>query len=128
MVARAFIRYIEPHKQTRHPYNGKAKPGWWPPDVSYNGPDQLCKPSKVDYTELPRWFVSCILILITTDRVKVLCHIICNLREHGITADKLMRVVSGSRLKDPSRLELMYDVLRMRKMEEQLKDGALRMY
>lgn len=73
-------------------------------------------------------FVSHILILITTDRIKLLCHIISNVGEHGVTADKLEQVVSGSQLKDPSRGELIYDILRVRKMEEQLEDGALRMY
>lgn len=102
VVTRAFIRYIEPHKQTRHLCNGKTKPGWWSPDVSYNGPDQLGKPSKADYTKLPRLFVSYILIL--------------------------TYVVSGSQLKEPSRLELIYDILRVGKTEEQLEDGALRMY
>lgn len=59
MVAKAFIKFIEPHKQVRHPYSGgkpppgsapgatgdpeKTKPEWWPPGVMHKEPDHLLK-------------------------------------------------------------------------------------
>lgn len=62
MVAKAFIKFIEPRKQVRHPYNGgkppagsapgttgdpeKTKPEWWPPGVMHKEPDHLRKECK----------------------------------------------------------------------------------
>lgn len=59
MVAKAFIKFVEPRKQVRHPYNGgkappgsapgtsgdpeKTKPEWWPPGVMHKEPDHLRK-------------------------------------------------------------------------------------
>ncbi|KAH2751473.1 hypothetical protein KXV52_005664 [Aspergillus fumigatus] len=56
-VAKAFIKFIEPGKQVKHPYNGgkppagappgnkgdpeKIKPEWWPADVVHKEPDHL---------------------------------------------------------------------------------------
>jgi hypothetical protein len=46
IVAKAWIKVIEPKKQTRYPYNrGEAsKPEWWPTDVRHKEPDHLMKP------------------------------------------------------------------------------------
>lgn len=65
MVAKAFIKFIEPRKQVRHPYNGgkappgsaagttgdpeKTKPEWWPPGVMHKEPDHLRKECKSQY-------------------------------------------------------------------------------
>lgn len=56
MLAKGFIKLIEPRKQVRHPYNGgkgagpgdrgdpeKTKPDWWPRDVIHKEPDHLRK-------------------------------------------------------------------------------------
>lgn len=67
MVAKAFIKFIEPRKQVRHPYNGgkppagsapgttgdpeKTKPEWWPPGVMHKEPDHLRK--ECEYQMLP---------------------------------------------------------------------------
>jgi hypothetical protein len=56
-VAKAFIKFIEPGKQVKHPYNGRkpgaphgkegdpesTKPEWWPADVFHKEPDHLQK-------------------------------------------------------------------------------------
>jgi Protein of unknown function (DUF2841) len=58
-MAKAFIKFIEPRKQVKHPYNGgrpppgappgqkgdpeKTKPDWWPPGVVHKEPDHLKK-------------------------------------------------------------------------------------
>lgn len=56
MLAKGFIKVIEPRKQVRHPYNGGrgsapgergdpelTKPDWWPRDVIHREPDHLRK-------------------------------------------------------------------------------------
>lgn len=59
MLAKEFIKVIEPGKQVRHPYNGgkppagsalgstgdpeKTKPEWWPLSVMHREPDHLRK-------------------------------------------------------------------------------------
>ncbi|CRG92906.1 putative protein YDR124W [Talaromyces islandicus] len=88
MLAKGFIRLIEPRKQVRHPYNGgrgsapgekgdpeSTKPDWWPSDVTHREPDHLRK-------EL---------------RLKLLVHIIQKLLPMGITADKLEEVANDNR-------------------------------
>jgi uncharacterized protein DUF2841 len=63
-MAKAFIKFIEPRKQVKHPYNGgrpppgspqgtkgdpeKTKPEWWPPGVMHREPDHLKKDRKTD--------------------------------------------------------------------------------
>lgn len=58
-MAKAFIKFIEPRKQVKHPYNGgrpppgaapgekgdpeKTKPEWWPEGVVHKEPDHLKK-------------------------------------------------------------------------------------
>lgn len=58
-IAKAFIKFIEPRKQVKHPYNGgkpragaasgekgdpeKTKPEWWPAGVVHKEPDHLRK-------------------------------------------------------------------------------------
>lgn len=58
-IAKAFIKFIEPRKQVKHPYNGgkppagappgqkgdpeKTKPEWWPTCVQHKEPDHLKK-------------------------------------------------------------------------------------
>ncbi|WFD19529.1 hypothetical protein MCAP1_001761 [Malassezia caprae] len=48
MIAKEWIKVIEPKKQTRFPYNkGEAgRPGWWPAGVRHKEPDHLMKPER----------------------------------------------------------------------------------
>ncbi|KAJ6164589.1 hypothetical protein N7470_003261 [Penicillium chermesinum] len=121
MVAKAFIKFIEPRKQVRHPYNGgkppagsapgatgdpeKTKPEWWPPGVMHKEPDHLRK----EY------------------RIELLLHIIRNLSAYGITADKLKEVAGDTKrsLKHPSHVDIIYEILRVRKMEERFERGEV---
>ncbi|KAJ5182869.1 hypothetical protein N7492_000485 [Penicillium capsulatum] len=121
MVAKAFIKFIEPRKQVRHPYNGgkappgsapgtsgdpeKTKPEWWPPGVMHKEPDHLRK----EY------------------RIELLLHIIRKLAGHGITADKLKEVAGDTKrsLKHPSHVDIIYEILRVRKMEERFERGEV---
>lgn len=47
-VAKAWIKIIEPKKQTRCPYNKgeEGKPEWWPEGVRHKEPDHLMKPER----------------------------------------------------------------------------------
>ncbi|KAJ5573878.1 uncharacterized protein N7459_008305 [Penicillium hispanicum] len=121
MVAKAFIKFIEPRKQVRHPYNGgkpppgsapgttgdpeKTKPEWWPPGVMHKEPDHLRKEF----------------------RIELLLHIIRKLGAYGITADKLKEVAGDTKrsLKHASHVEIIYEILRVRKMEERFERGEV---
>ena len=64
-IAKAFIKFIEPRKQVKHPYNGgkppagappgqkgdpeKTKPDWWPAGVQHKEPDHLKKEGEFVY-------------------------------------------------------------------------------
>jgi hypothetical protein len=49
-VAKAWIRIIEPKKQTRYPYKmeERSKPHWWPDNVRHVEPDHLLKKERVN--------------------------------------------------------------------------------
>jgi hypothetical protein len=56
LIARAFIKFIDPQKRAKHPYKGlkrvdgypqSAKPDWWPDDVPHNEPDHLLMDGKL---------------------------------------------------------------------------------
>ncbi|KAJ5328744.1 hypothetical protein N7452_009134 [Penicillium brevicompactum] len=120
-IAKAFIKSIEPRKQVKHPYNGgklplgsgpgttgdpeKTKPEWWPPGVMHKEPDHL----KKEY------------------RIKLIIHILCKLGHYGITADKLRDVAQDTKrsLKDPSHIEIIDEILRVRRMEEFFERGQV---
>jgi hypothetical protein len=58
ILAKAYIRHVEPRKQVNYPYNGRktiagvpkqfdpenTKPAWWPAGVVHREPDHLRKP------------------------------------------------------------------------------------
>lgn len=62
VIAKAFIKLVEPRKQVNHPYNGRktaagsspeqradpelTKPKWWPSGVTHKEPDHLLKAGK----------------------------------------------------------------------------------
>lgn len=61
VIAKAYIRMVEPRKQVHHPYNGRlpgggnapeqldpeaTKPPWWPAGVTHREPDHLLKGGK----------------------------------------------------------------------------------
>ncbi|KAL7270493.1 hypothetical protein RUND412_006800 [Rhizina undulata] len=50
VVAKAWIKVIEPKKQSNFPYNrgDESKPSWWPPNARHKEPDHLMKPERLD--------------------------------------------------------------------------------
>ncbi|OXV07331.1 hypothetical protein Egran_04904 [Elaphomyces granulatus] len=116
-MAKAFIKFIEPRKQVKHPYNGgrpppgspqgtkgdpeKTKPEWWPPGVMHREPDHLKKDQRL-----------CLMV-----------HIIRNLGRHGVTADKLKEVAYDAKrqLNAPEKMEVLDEIFRVRKLEERFE-------
>ncbi|KAK9461555.1 uncharacterized protein V1516DRAFT_711017 [Lipomyces oligophaga] len=49
LVAKAWIKVIEPRKQVTHPYNkgDNRRPDWWPAGVRHKEPDHLMKPERL---------------------------------------------------------------------------------
>lgn len=49
VVAKAWIKVIEPKKQSNFPYNrgDESKPSWWPKNVRHKEPDHLMKPGMI---------------------------------------------------------------------------------
>jgi hypothetical protein len=48
VVAKCWIKVIEPKKQSNFPYNRgeESKPSWWPPNARHKEPDHLMKPGE----------------------------------------------------------------------------------
>ncbi|KAJ6141202.1 hypothetical protein N7470_010098 [Penicillium chermesinum] len=119
-IAKSYIKLVEPRKQVHFPYNGRTtiagvpqrvnpemtKPGWWPAGVVHKEPDHLLK----------------------NDRVRLLVHILCELRDsHGITVEKLREASQEARrhITPPNRLEVLDEIYFVRRMEEKYLDGKI---
>ncbi|KAF4770546.1 hypothetical protein HAV15_012833 [Penicillium sp. str.  len=107
VIIRAAIKIIEPQKYVDHPYTGKnaTRPDWWPWDITYKHPEHMRK----------------------EDRIELLVHILYNLGRNGLTADNLGKIATDAKqdLRDPEDVNSIYEVLRVRKMEEQFERGEI---
>ncbi|CAI7573224.1 unnamed protein product [Penicillium glandicola] len=118
IIAKAYIKLVEPRKQVNYPYNGRkivegrtrqldpeeTKPPWWPRGVSHREPDHLPK----------------------VERIRLLVHILCEMREtHGITATRLKQCDQPIRrqILPVERLEILDEAYRVREEEERFLDG-----
>jgi hypothetical protein len=131
LLAKNFIKIIEPRKQVRHPYNGGRKPGgapgekgnpedtkpdWWPRDVIHKEPDHIKKEF----------------------RLKLLVHLVQNLLPMGITADLLEEAADDCRRhllpedKVDEKAAFLDEIFRVRKIEERYErneiDGTTQIY
>ncbi|KAF9894056.1 hypothetical protein FE257_009029 [Aspergillus nanangensis] len=120
-IAKAFIKFIEPRKQVKHPYNGgkpragaasgekgdpeKTKPEWWPAGVVHKEPDHLRK----------------------EQRIKLLIHIVRKLGRFNITPEKLQEVAHDSKrqLRPTSKIEVLDEIFKVRRMEERFERGEV---
>ncbi|KAI1829005.1 hypothetical protein DTO006G1_7941 [Penicillium roqueforti] len=106
-IIKAAIKFIEPGKRFEHPYNRKdaTKPDWWPSHITHKHPQHMRK----------------------EDRIELLIHILYNLGGYGLTADKLKEVAAGAiqNLRDPEDVKIIYEVLRVRKLEEQFERNEI---
>ncbi|PYH94675.1 hypothetical protein BO71DRAFT_429774 [Aspergillus ellipticus CBS 707.79] len=120
IIAKAFIRFIEPRKQVKHPYNGrprrgappgtkadpeKTKPEWWPAGMAHREPDHLNK----------------------NDRISLLIHIMRQLGAIGATADVLLDIVydCGRQFDKPEKFNIIEEIFKVRKMEERYERGEM---
>ncbi|CEN59267.1 hypothetical protein ASPCAL01719 [Aspergillus calidoustus] len=118
ILAKAYIKLVEPRKQVNFPYNGRkvisgipqqldpetTKPPWWPTEVVHREPDHLLK----------------------AGRVHLLVHILCELREsHGISVEKLREADQSIRrqFSPPECLQVLDEIYRVRGEEESYLDG-----
>lgn len=128
LLAKNFIKLIEPRKQVKHPYNGgkppagsppgtkgdpeKTKPDWWPRDVVHREPDHIKKEF----------------------RLKLLVHIVQRLLPYGITADKLEETANDNRrhINPPHKASILDELFRVRRLEERYErnevDATARIY
>lgn len=144
VIAKAFVKLVEPRKQVMHPYNGrrtvagssqendpeKTKPKWWPTGVTHKEPDHLGKPGKI----FAPVSVPCLLVVliepVLTERIRLLVHILCELREsHGVTAEKLKDAGQDVRrqIVPAMRLQVLDEIYYVRGMEELYLDGKISM-
>lgn len=120
VIGKSYVKLVEPRKQVHFPYNGRrvisgvpqtvdpelTKPGWWPKEVEHKEPDHLK----------------------THGRVKLLVHILCELKDsHGITAEKLREAGQDVRrqINPPIKAEVLDEIYFVRQMEEQYIDGKI---
>ncbi|KAJ5177664.1 uncharacterized protein N7500_000363 [Penicillium coprophilum] len=118
VLAKAYIKLVEPRKQVCFPYNGRAvvtgvirqldpevaKPPWWPPGVRHREPDHLLK----------------------EERIKLLVHILCELRtSHSITTKLLREADQQIRryIVPAERVCILDEIYRVRQEEIELLEG-----
>ncbi|KAJ5138272.1 uncharacterized protein N7515_003120 [Penicillium bovifimosum] len=119
VIAKAYIKLVEPRKQVNYPYNGRkivggitrqlepeaTKPPWWPSGVSHREPDHLPK----------------------VERIRLLVHILCELRErYGVTTARLKECDQPIRrqILPVERLHILDEIYRVREEEQKLLDGV----
>ncbi|RHZ57306.1 DUF2841 domain-containing protein [Aspergillus thermomutatus] len=119
-IAKAYVKLVEPRKQVNYPYNGRkliagisrqldpemTKPAWWPLGVTHKEPDHLPK----------------------AERVRLLVHILCELRDsRGITVAKLREADQSIRrqITPPERLQVLDEIYHVREEEESYLDDHL---
>lgn len=118
IIAKAYIKLVEPRKQVNYPYNGRkivegrtqqldpeaTKPPWWPRGVSHREPDHLPK----------------------VERIRLLVYMLCEMREtHGITVARLRKCDQPIRrqILPVERLQILDEAYRVREEEENFIDG-----
>ncbi|RAH47227.1 DUF2841 domain-containing protein [Aspergillus brunneoviolaceus CBS 621.78] len=120
ILAKAYIKLVEPRKQVNYPYNGRkiisgtsqqfdpelTKPAWWPAGVTHREPDHLLK----------------------NERVKLLVHILCELREsHAICIEKLKEADQSVRrqIQPVERLAILDEIYHVRGEQERYLEGRI---
>ncbi|OKL55597.1 hypothetical protein UA08_09133 [Talaromyces atroroseus] len=118
LLAKTFIKLIEPRKQVGYPYKGGegTKPDWWPHDVRHREPDHLRKP----------------------ERVELLVHLVQNLLRKGVTVELLEEAVSDIRRhlipedNHKAKTAILDEIIHIKKIEKQYLrmeiDGTIQVY
>ncbi|PWN37111.1 uncharacterized protein FA14DRAFT_10053 [Meira miltonrushii] len=102
-VAKAWIKVIEPKKQTRCPYNKgeEGKPDWWPEGVRHKEPDHLMKPERHEL----------LLTILRSSKIKVA-------RLQLATAEVVALIKAD-------KVSLLMDVYRIAREEEKMREKGL---
>lgn len=102
-VAKAWIKVIEPKKQTRCPYNKgeEGKPDWWPEGVRHKEPDHLMKPERHEL----------LLTILRSSKIKVA-------RLQLATAEVVALIKAD-------KVSLLMDVYRIAREEEKMREEGL---
>jgi hypothetical protein len=140
LIAKAFIKAVEPKKQTRYPYNGgkkgpngetgdpeKTKPSWWPAGVTHREPDHLKKSGKYSTRTFFSYYGK---LTIFSERIRLLIYI---LRREGLltkrhaTTKRLQQFTSSirQRVRPAERLEILDEIFRVRRLEEEYENGKI---
>ncbi|KAF8463647.1 hypothetical protein BDZ91DRAFT_796198 [Kalaharituber pfeilii] len=103
VVAKAWIKVIEPKKQSNFPYNRgeESKPSWWPEGARHKEPDHLMKPERL-------------LLLMTMLR----CRRVPVTKLEAATAEVAAHI-------EECRIGLLEEIYRVAKMEERWVEGTL---
>lgn len=103
-VAKAWIKIIEPKKQTRCPYNRgeSGKPAWWPASVRHKEPDHLMKPERHQL----------LLTILRSERVKV--------GRLQLATAEVVALIKGR-----DKMALLMDVYRVAREEEKLREHGV---
>ncbi|KAI9826866.1 MAG: hypothetical protein M1832_005805 [Thelocarpon impressellum] len=103
VVAKAWIRTIEPRKQSTHPYkDGKAAaPDWWPEGVDHKEPDHIKKDTRLKL----------LLAIIRARRVPV--------RDLESATNAVLNSIH------PDKRPILADIYRVAKAEERFLDGCI---
>ncbi|KAG0126525.1 hypothetical protein HOY82DRAFT_581011 [Tuber indicum] len=103
VVAKCWIKVIEPKKQSNFPYNRgeESKPSWWPPNARHKEPDHLMKPERLR-------------LLLTMLR----CRKVPVSKLEAATAEATAHI-------PPEKAPLLEEIYRVAKMEERYRSGGL---
>ncbi|RHZ65309.1 DUF2841 domain-containing protein [Aspergillus thermomutatus] len=147
VIAKAFVKLVEPRKQVNHPYNGcrtvmggpcqkldpeLTKPKWWPTGVQHKEPDHLLKHG-VSRSSLACYFANSVESCVANsssllERIRLLMHILCELREsHAITAQKLREAGQDvhRQIGPPVRRFILDEIYEVREIEELYLSGKI---
>lgn len=145
VIAKAFIKLVEPRKQVNYPYNGRrassspggerradpemTKPPWWPVGVTHKEPDHLLKPGMSSERSVLGLvtYVFCADRMIL-ERIQLLIHILRELGEsHDVSAERLRDAGQDVRrsISPPERLQILDEIYSVRHMEERYLRGEI---
>jgi len=114
IVSKAWIKVIEPKKQTRFPYNRgeESKPEWWPDDVRHKEPDHLMKPGIYPFYSL-----------LMLERITLLMTL---LRCGRIPVERLqLATAEVAAFIPPEKMHLLREIYRVGREEEKYRLGEI---
>ncbi|EPS42631.1 hypothetical protein H072_3434 [Dactylellina haptotyla CBS 200.50] len=101
VIAKAWVKVIEPKKQAHSPYNGgdATRPWWWPVDAPHKEPDHLLKNARI------RVLVSCI--------------------SDQLVPISLLRAATDDTSLRPSQKEILHEMYDVMELDQRMRAGNL---